>query len=404
MSGSIEKRGDNTYRLIVSAGVGIGGKRKKYSRTVKVEGKTDTDINKKLDVELAKLITDIEQNNFTASSKATFKEFIEKWLKEYAEKNLAPKTLYRYKEMLNSRVIESLGHLRLDKLKPMNFVEFYNNLLEDGIRTDGKPGGLSPTTIKHHHRLIHTMLETAVKWEILTKNPVEHITPPKGPKPKSDYYNEDEIMLLIKKLNLLEERDLKYKFAVYLTIATGLRLGELMGLTWGHFNMKNGSLTISQANQYVPKLGTFTKEPKNESSSRTIIIPEPMIDLLKVYKKHQLEQQLKCGNKWVDTDFMFTKWNGEAMYPYTISNWFPKFLEVSKLRKITFHDLRHTSATILINAGVNIRELSSRFGHARPSTTTDIYSHQLKTADKDASDKIGNVLFPKEKIESSEVK
>ena len=105
-------------------------------------------------------------------------------MKEYAAKNLAPKTIFRYKELLDTRITPALGHLKIANIKPMHFLEFYNNLLEDGIRKDGKPGGLSPLTIKHHHRLIHAIFESAVQWQLLAINPVDHVTPPKVKKHK----------------------------------------------------------------------------------------------------------------------------------------------------------------------------------------------------------------------------
>ncbi|MFA6941434.1 MAG: tyrosine-type recombinase/integrase [Clostridiaceae bacterium] len=401
MPGSVQKRGENSYRLEVSGGYEVGKTRAKYRKTVKVEGKTEAEINKKLEIEMAKFITEVENNSFVGASKRTFKDFIEKWEEEYGGENLAPKTYYRYKEMLDERIIPALGHIRLDKLKPIHFVKFYNMLMEDGIRKDGKPGGLSKRTINHHHRLIHSILEYAVKWQVLRENPLARISSPSVPNKEAGYYDLDEIKLLLEKLNQLDDEFLKYKVAVILTLCSGLRVGELMGLTWKEIDFEKQTLRVTQSNQYVPEIGFLTKTPKNDSSTRKLMLPEPVLDLLKVYKKQQNERRLKCGDKWIDTDFIFIKWNGEAMFPYTISTWFPKFLKDNNLRKITFHDLRHTSATVLINAGVNIREVSGRLGHKKTSTTLNIYSHVLKSADKDASDKMGQILFQNENTKSN---
>lgn len=401
MPGSIEKRGKNSYRLEVSNENDVGIARKKNRKTIKVEGKTEAEINKKLEIELAKFVAEVDNNNFIGASKMNFKSFIEKWEKDYGEKNLAPKTYYRYKEMLDKRIIPALGHIRLDKLKPLHFVKFYNMLLEDGIRKDGKPGGLSKRTINHHHRLMHTILEYAVKWQMLKENPLAKITSPSVPHKEAGYYELDEIKLLLEKLDELDDEFLKYKVAVILTLCSGLRIGELMGLTWKEIDFKKQTLKVTQSNQYVKELGSFTKSPKNDSSIRKLMLPRPILDILKKYKNQQNEKKLKCGDKWIDTDFIFTKWNGEAMFPYTISTWFPRFLKDNNLRKITFHDLRHTSATVLINAGVNIKEVSGRLGHKKTSTTIDIYSHVLKSADKDASNKIGEILFQNDEVKSN---
>lgn len=393
MPGYIEKRGEDSYRLVVSSGYGTGGKRKKYTRTIKVTGKTEPERRKKCKKELAKFIGEIEIHSFIQPSKLTFSEFAKKWLEDYAEKNLAPKTIFRYKEMLESRILPALGHIKISKLKPIHFIEFYNNLTEDGIRKDNKKGGLSTRTIKHHHTLIHAILETAVKWEIIEKNPVDNVTPPKVAKSEAKFYNEYEVKLLLSKLDTLNKEHYKYKVGITITVFGGLRLGELMGLTWKKINFSKNTIEIAQANQYLPKKGTFTKAPKNDSSKRVIYLPEEIMKEIKKYKSYQLENKLNLGDKWIDTNFLFTQWNGLPMHPYTMSKWFDKFLEKNNLKKITFHQLRHTSATLLINSGVNIREVSARLGHSNASTTLNIYSHSLVSADKDAADKLEKFIF-----------
>lgn len=403
MAGSIEKRGKDSYRLVVSGGIGPDGKRKKYTKTVNIDGKTEPERQRKAQVELAKMITTINNNTFVEPSKLTFNDFIQKWLKEYAEKNLAPKTLFRYKQMLNSRIIPALGHIKLNKLKPIHFVEFYNNLQENGIRNDKKPGGLSPLTIKHHHRLIHTILETAVKWQLLLYNPADKVTPPKVPKKEAKYLEENDIKLLLNAINSLNKENLKYKVAIYITISGGLRLGELMGLKWENINFKKNLISIVRSNQYLPHKGTFSKSTKNESSERTITLPKEVMVLLKKYKIYQNEKRLKCGSKWNNTNFIFTQWNGIPMNPYTVSSWFHKFLIKNNLKKVTFHQLRHTSASILINEGVNIKEVSKRLGHSNASTTLNIYSHVLKSADKVAANAIEKVMFKSKKKKSKKI-
>lgn len=402
MPGYIEKRGEDSYRLVVSSGYGTGGKRKKYTKTIKVNGKTEPERKRKCEKELAKFIAKIESNSFIEPSKLTLKEFTEKWLKDYAEKNLAPKTIFRYKQMLDSRIFPALGHIKIIKLKPINFIEFYNNLTEDGIREDGKPGGLSPQTIRHHHRLLHTILEHAVKWQMLSSNPTDNVDPPKVKKVEASFYDEDEVKKLIAVLELIDKRNFKYKVAILLTLSSGLRLGELAGLKWDNVNFEKQTISIVQSNQYLPKLGTFTKDPKNNTSIRTLYIPENVINLLSKYKSEQKKIELACGDRWINSGFIFTQWNGKPMYPGTPSKWFSKFLRKNNLKPITFHQLRHTSASLLINENINIREISKRLGHSNTSTTLNIYSHALKSADKDAADKLNTIIFSNDSINNKD--
>lgn len=394
MKGSIEKRGENSYRLVVSGGAGPGGKRTRYTKTINVDGKTEAARMKIADSELAKFITAIETNTYIEPSNMTLKDLADKWIKDYAEKNLAPKTLYRYKEMLDNRILPAMGHMKIEKIKPLHFVEFYMNLLEDGIRMDGKPGGLSPQTVKHHHRLIHAMFETIVtEWHLLPNNPVADIKPPKVPKKEAKFYEEEDIQALLSALDTLEKDELKYKLAIYIDISTGLRIGELMGLKWSQVNTETGIIKIVTATQYLPKMGTFEKDPKTETSKRQLALPGPVLEMLKQYKIQQIERKLKLGDLWHDTGFVFTQWNGLPMSTYTISQWFPKFLKAKNLKKITFHQLRYTNASMLLKAGMDIKSVSSLLGHASASTTGNIYAHALQTANKTAAEKIGNILF-----------
>lgn len=395
MAGSIERRGDS-YRLIVSAGTGPGGIRKRYTKTIHVKSPREAE------KELAKFITEVESSSYIEPSKLTFKAFCEKWLKEYADSNLAPKTRYEYERFLELRIIPGLGHLQLSKIKPIHLVEFYSNLQEEGIRLDGRGKTLSNKTIVHYHRLISVILETAVKWQLIPMNPANKVDPPKVKKTEADFFDENEILQMIE---ALEAEDIKYKVAVMTTISSGLRLGELMGLKWTHINFDNQTIEIKQSNQYIPGVGTITKDPKNETSKRIISMPVSVMDMINKLRIDQVEQRLKCGDKWKNrddeknTDFVFTQWDGRPMHPSTPSKWFVKFLENHGLRKITFHQLRHTSATMLINAGLNIRALSSRLGHSNTSTTLNIYSHALKSADKSAAEKMEEIMFSTKKKE-----
>lgn len=397
MKGSIEKRGENSYRLVAPGGT-VGGKRKKFKKTVTVEGKTEAAKKKAAETELAKFIAEIESNTYIEPSKMTFKDLADKWIKDYGETNLAPKTLYRYKEMLDSRILPAMGHMKIEKIKPLHLVEFYKNLQEDGIRKDGKAGGLSAQTIKHHHRLIHAIFETAVnEWHLLSYNPAANIKPPKVQKKEAKFYEEKDIQALLTALDTLDEDELKYKLAIYIDISTGLRLGELMGLKWGHIDLKTGVIQVVEATQYLPKKGTFEKDPKTETSKRSLVLPGPVLDMLKQYKIQQTKQRLKLGNLWQDTDFVFTQWNGLPMNTYTVSHWFPKFLSANNLKKITFHQLRHTNATMLLKAGMDLKSVSSLLGHSNVSTTGNIYAHVLQSANKTAAEKISDVLFKSDK-------
>lgn len=219
------------------------------------------------------------------------------------------------------------------------------------------------------------MLTAAVQWQLILSNPAERVKPPKVDNDEAEHYDED---MLEKMFTLLESEPLKYRVMVLLAVYTGLRKGEIMGLEWSDIDFENKKLRVRQSSQYVPGKGTITKKPKNESSIKVITLPDIAVGMLKEYKAKQNEERLKMGDSWQKSDRLFVQSNGVAMRPDTISKWFSKFIKRNNLPRLTFHGLHHTNASLLIAQNVDVKTISGRLGHARTSTTTDIYSHLLK--------------------------
>ena len=391
---AIEKRSENSYRLIVSCGYSKDGKKIAKKRTITLgPNLTEKQREKELQRQLVMFQDEVEKGTYLDAGKITFEEFAEKWLADHAEKQLEPKTIHQYKEMLSSRVIPAIGHLKLNKIQPNHLLEFYNNLSEKGIRLDGKPGALSSRTILYHHRLLSSIFTMAVYWQLIMNNPCTRVKPPKVERVAAKYYDEEQTEIM---LSLLETESLKYRTMINLTVFTGIRLGELIGLTWDDINMDNACLSIKQAGQYLPGLGSFDKTTKTQSSQRLISLPPMVVNLLKEYKSWQEQEKLALDNLWEEHNRIFTQHNGKPMFYGTPSSWFKKFIKKHNLPKITFHQLRHTNATLLIGQGVDVRTVSNRLGHARTSTTTDIYTHALKRPDREAAEKLENLFNKKE--------
>ncbi|WP_338826278.1 Tn916 family transposase [Moorella thermoacetica] len=388
MAGWVEKRGENKWRLNVPGGTDAEGKRKVYRKNVEAKSKREAE---KL---LAEFVAEVQKGQYVEPSKLTFAEFVERWIRDYGESNLAPKTLHRYKEILK-RACQAMGHLKIDKIKPLHLLEFYKNLQEDGIREDGKPGKLSDATILYHHRVLSKLFNDAQNWQVIPLNPASKVKPPKVTKRQAAYYDEKQTAAL---LAALDSEPLKYKVIVILALATGLRRGELMGLEWQDVDFENNTIEVRQASQYLPERGIFTKDTKNESSNRLIAVPASVMALLKQYKTQQLEDRLKVGDLWQGSNRLFTTWDGRAMHPDTISKWFPEFLKRHNLPHIKFHGLRHTSATLLIAEGINLKNVSQRLGHSNISTTGDIYAHALRSVDQEAAEKLDQIIAKGTKI------
>ena len=184
----------------------------------------------------------------------------------------------------------------------------------------------------------------------------------------------------------------KWKTLTLLILTAGLRIGEALGVEWKHIDFKKNTLLIEQSSQYIDKVGIITKSPKNNSSKRLITLPESMVELLKHYRSVKNAERLQLGDKWTDSNRLFTKWNGNPMYPGSLGKWLKDFCIKNELPHVTPHSLRHLSATILINSGISLKNLSARLGHNKTSTTIDIYAHFLMSTDKLAADKMENVL------------
>lgn len=165
-----------------------------------------------------------------------------------------------------------------------------------------------------------------------------------------------------------------------------------MGLEWKHVDFDNKTITIEQASQYLPEKGIFTKTPKNKSSVRTISMPSNVISLFRQHRAEQLQNKMKLGDLWKNSDRLFTTWDGQPGYPWWPGSWFKKFLQRKELPHVPFHSLRHLSATLLIKEGVPLKNVSKRLGHTVLGTTADIYTHALESLDKRAANKMDKLL------------
>ena len=455
---NIEKRG-NSYRIVVSMGYDINGKQKKASTTWKPDkGMTDRQIKKELERQAA-LFEERCTTGQYVNGNITFMAFTEKWLVDYADKQLRPRTVARYRSML-PRIYAAIGHIKLEKLQPYHLIEFYNNLEESGIRLDTKyvctcdfnnllkekhitkaalsetadvgtstlraiakgehitatsaekiaaalgmtqdelfepistnSGALSSKTILHHHRLISSILSTAVQWQVILSNPCDRVKPPKVERKEPKYLDEVQAAHMIE---LLEQEPILYRTMILVLLFTGLRRGELLGLKWEDIEFDQKLMHIRRSTLYVKEKGIFDDETKNATSTRTIKLPDAVIEMLIAYQQWQDNERSALGDAWRGSDKVFTSQDGGALHPDTISAWFSDFVRKNDIGDISLHSLRHTNATLQIAGGVPVTTVASRLGHATPATTTKIYAHAIRSADEAAADVLQDILAPSE--------
>ncbi|MGG4340445.1 site-specific integrase [Paenibacillus lautus] len=381
-------RWSNSYRLIVEAGYNTDGKRVKRTKTIKVSGRREAE------KELAKFQVEVEAGEYIAPEKMTFYNFVDEWHQKYAIKHLEAKTLESYSYMLKNHIEPTFSSKRLDEIKSLHIVSFLKALEQDGSRKDDKSGGLSSTSIRFIHRILKDIFERAVEWKIIKSNPVSSVKRPKVSSSRVEVYTEAEVSDLLK---ALQNEPQHWRIMISLALTTGLRRGELLALEWDHINLDEGIIEVNQSLSYVNG-ENIIKPPKTKSSVRKVSIPEALISDLKEYQEQTISSKQNLADKWEghpDHFFVFSSWNGKPYYHTVPGTWFRRFLKRNHLKPIRFHDLRHTSATLLINQGVHAKTIASRLGHADIRTTMNIYGHALQSADKIAADTLNALLSPK---------
>ena len=175
--------------------------------------------------------------------------------------------------------------------------------------------------------------------------------------------------------------DIRVKTCILIILLTGMRRGEAAGLEWKDIDFENHIISIRRTSNYSKTLGIYTKEPKTEGSIRQISVSQILIDTLREYRCYYNDLADKWGDQWISTDRLFVREKGEGIGPDTINFWFEKLLKTTNLPHVTVHSLRHTNITLQIAAGVPLVTVAARAGHSRTSTTTDIYSHFIKSQD-----------------------
>jgi integrase len=389
----VEKRSNDSFRLVVNAGFDDKGKRVRRTKTVKCKTKTEA---KK---ELAKFVAEIEAGEYIAPNKMKLGAFVEEWKEKYAKKHLAPGTYQNYLLHLNNRILPTFGHLQIDQIKTLHILSFIEGLTKDGVRSDEKEGGLSSGTVQYIHRILRNIFKRAVEWQVVKTSPVEHVKKPKVEAKKTTVYTDKQVHAL---LEHLRKEDMKWKMIVTLAITTGMRRGEIIALEWEHVDLEKGKLYVQQTLTYTKENGHIFKAPKTKNSIRTISLSPLVVEQLKQYKQIKNREKLRNGDSWAGGErfLLFSTDTGKPMHPSSITSWWIKRLKKYELPHISFHQLRHTSATLLINQGIHMKTISARLGHSKIGTTMDIYGHALESADEAAANHFDN-LFEQNKKEQA---
>lgn len=370
MAGSIRRRGEQSWELKFDLGRDpVTGKRETRFRSFK-------GTKREAQAELTRLTAEAQRGAYVEATTETVGGFMDRWSRDWAALNVSPKTLERYRELIKNQIIPHIGSRPIQKLRAVDLTDLYATLVRDK--------GLAPRTVGHVHRLLHHALGHALTWEVIAKNVASLVKPPKVPTAEVEIIREDDIKAVLQKL-----RDKPLYPIVTLALATGMRRGELLALRWQDVDLDGGTISVERSLEET-KAGLRFKGPKTEHGTRTINIPPSIVAELRTHWRDQQKRRLAIGAGKSPADaLVFPAWNGGPRSPHAVS----KEWRLARLG-VSFHALRHTHASSLIAASVDVLTISRRLGHASPSITLDVYGHLFKNTDDRAAQAV-EALFSK---------
>lgn len=431
----IKKKANGSYLITVSCGRDSQDKKITRSTTFKPDlytekgnPKTEATIEKEVQRFADAFEDKVLHGEYPKGELLTFERFSKEY-EEYVRERQAPRTFQSTQAAIKI-FNKDFGYKRLTAFST-HFLQKYSDSLYSIKKAAGKPGTLSYGTVKRRMAVLSSMFSYAVKWEYLTRNPMDRVNVEKAnfapEEVKKSFFTQEEAKIFLTAIDdysiaheyatrhridnsgnvypvsayiLEHEIPLQMKLFFYLAMFSGARRGEIIALEWTDFNFEAATLNIYKSS-YAAGGEMITKTTKTKGSIRTITLPLCVIDLAKEWKVKQIERKTIVGSQWIGKNYVFTQWNGRQMHidsPYKV---FKRIIqnyndtkpsEAPNLPQIPLHGLRHTAATLLISHGVDIITVSNRLGHSATSTTLNVYSHALEETDRAAANTLENLL------------
>lgn len=364
-NGTIRQRKDGRWEARVTVGRNPStGKQIQKS----IYGKTQAEVSRKL----RELCKEVDDGIYKEPVKYTVKDWAEIWLNEYTS-NLKPLTVKQYTTYINNRIVKNMGSVKLTRLDTPIIQRFYNQLTKEG---------LSPVTIKNIHSILHSMLETAVEVGYMRTNPSNICKLPKSEKKQIKPLENADISKLLEAL-----KGDKYESLYTVDLFTGLRQGELLGLTWDCIDFKKGTMYIYRQLQF--NKGSYYFTSLKNGKTRTIALAPYVLNILRNQKAWQAECQLKSYGMWNNKDdLVFTnELGGHLTQNYTYRH-FKKIVSNIGIPDARLHDLRHTFAVSSLQSGNDVKTVQEALGHHTAAFTLDVYGHVTEEMRKASADRL----------------
>ena len=383
--GSISQRKDGRWMGQITLGINPATKK---AKRLTFYGKTRKEVQEKI----REALNQKDKGMLGEPSKLTLQEWLKTWLEDYKKRELKESTWESYKSLIEDHINPDLGMVKLSKLRTNDIQRFYNEKLNNGrkrkIEKDGKEiSGLSTRTVKYIHTVLSGALKQAVKEGIIPVNPADATTQPRQQKHEITPLTTDQVR------QLLEDIKDDWMYPVYVTaLGTGLRRGELLGLKWEALDLEAGMALIKRELVQVKGKVKLQEYTKTKGSNRTIALPDMVTRELKKLRIRQKQERLQLGPAYQDKGYVFCWPDGRYIRPDYAYHQLKKQLEDHNLPSIRFHDLRHTFATMLLEAGEHPKVVSEMLGHSSITITLDIYSHVLPSMQAKAAAKLNGIL------------
>ena len=363
--GTIYKRKDGRW----CAQVSLSGRRiTKYAKTQKECHDWVKQISNK-----------IEHGLTFDATQLTLERFMQSWLTG-KDLSIRPNTARNYRRYSEQHILPVLGRLRLQSITPAHIRQMYLRM-----QAEGK----GARTIQLVHSTLHCALKQAVKERLLGYNPMDAVERPKVETQQFQVFTEEQARNF-----LAATEGHPYEPLFYLALITGLRKGELLGLMWSDVDWQKGFLKVERQLQQANWSSAKLVPTKTKSGRRQIKLGKGGLAMLEVHRQRQESQRIQAGDGWKENGMIFTSSVGTYIDQTKVSREFKHILQGAGLPDIRFHDLRHTSISILLDIGTPVNTVQRRAGHSKASVTTDIYGHVMAHSQDAAAENIEEIVTP----------
>ena len=354
MRGHIRKKGERSWQITLDTGTGPNGERRRVYETVK-GGKKDAQRR------LHELLVSLEKGLYSSAGRVTMGEYFGRWLKDYVQPNLSPRTAEGYEYICNHYFLPWLGNIKLSGLKPEHLQHYYSEKLSSG---------LSAQTVRHHHACVHRALQTAVEWGLLARNPAAAVKPPRVEAPEMQVWDEDDITTFLE-----AARQTPYFALFHTALFTGMRRSELLALRWCDLDLLLCQVYVTRSLHVLKGGRVVIRQPKSAKGRRMIALSPLTVSVLRGHREKQTLERAMLGASLKDDDLVFSDIEGKPLLPNTVTHAWIKLVRRIGIKPIRLHDARHSHASILLKLGTHPKIVQERLGHASIQITLDTYSH-----------------------------